>query len=57
MIDKIFIQEGEIHRTEKTFDNDVEYIRKNAIIEWIKSQRWSVRGVTWETLINMLNSL
>lgn len=31
--DKIYIQEGAILRTEKTYDNDVCYIRKEALLE------------------------
>ena len=35
--DKIYIQAGAIFRTEKTFDNDVCYISKDALLEWAKS--------------------
>ena len=36
MEDKIVIMEGEVHRTEKRYDNDIEYVRKGAILNWIK---------------------
>lgn len=32
--DKIYIQEGAILRTEKTYDNDICYIRKDYLLEW-----------------------
>ena len=37
--DKIYIQAGAIFRTEKTFDNDVCYIRKDALLEWAKEKK------------------
>jgi hypothetical protein len=35
---KIYIQEGAILRTEKTYDNDVCYIRKEALLEWLNKE-------------------
>ena len=46
--DKIYIQEGAILRTEKTYDNDICYIRKDALLEFIEkqSQNWSSDSIT-----------
>ena len=37
--DKIVIMDGEIHRTEKTYINDIEYIRKGTLLEWAKARK------------------
>ena len=42
--DKIYIQAGAIFRTEKTFDNDVCYIRKDALLEWAKKELSGIDG-------------
>lgn len=71
--DKIVIMDGEIHRTEKTYVNDIEYIRKDALLEWSKGQKaWLKQGYKkdWKNedtlnggrlmldkLINKLNSM
>ena len=34
--DKIYIQDGAKLRTEQIYDNDVCYIRKDALLEWAK---------------------
>lgn len=36
--EKIYLQEPTKVRTEKKYDNDVEYIRTDSVIEWIKSK-------------------
>ena len=36
--DKIYIQEGAILRTEKTYDNDVCYIRKDYLLKWLDGE-------------------
>lgn len=37
--DKIVIMDGEIHRTEKTYINDIEYIRKDALLEYLTGRK------------------
>ena len=36
--DKIVIQSGALIRTEKVFDNDIEYIRKDLLLEWVEER-------------------
>ena len=63
--DKIVIMDGEIHRTEKTYINDIEYIRKDALLEWAKEQasiteKLNGKGAmlkAWDSLINKIESL
>ena len=69
--DKIYIQEGAILRTEKTYDNDVCYIRKDYLLEWLEQelaqrQQWFERYEDAEDLhacneltkiINKLNEM
>ena len=38
-LDKIVIMDGEIHRTEQTYINDIEYIRKDALLEWAREKK------------------
>ena len=38
MEDKIVIMEGEVHRAEKRYDNDIEYVRKDALSEWLQKE-------------------
>lgn len=40
--DKIYIQEGAVVRTEKTFDNDVKYIREDALLAWAKEKNQEI---------------
>ena len=37
--DKIVIQSGALIRTEKVFDNDIEYIRKDLLLEWVEERQ------------------
>ena len=46
--DKIVIMDGEIHRTEKTYINDIEYIRKDALLEFLKKKVNEI-GIAMET--------
>ena len=66
--DKIVIMDGEIHRTEKTYINDIEYIRKDALLEWAKrlKEKWEEPPMSrhspgcvfmLEQVINKLNSM
>lgn len=40
MEDKIVIMEGEVHRTEKRYDNDIEYVRLDALLE--RAEKWFI---------------
>ena len=60
--DKIYIQEGAILRTEKTYDNDVCYIRKEVLLEWAKEtylneKASAIRKVCYKQLIDKLNEI
>ena len=39
------------------FPSSDEYIRKDALLEWINEHRALHSGVTWNTLIDRINSL
>lgn len=63
--DKIYIQEGAILRIEKTYDNDVCYIRKDYLLEWAKERyQQTISNVgcytghsVWAEVIEKLESL
>lgn len=65
--DKIYIQQDMINNIpleQKEFDDDVEYIRKDLLLEWAKGEMMpgnSAEGKGWnlalQTLIDKINSL
>ena len=64
--DKIYVQHAKsmsngfvgIAWVDKNFNGEpVEYIRKDALLEWIAVHRLLHGGVTWNTLIDKLNEL
>ena len=60
MKDKIYIQEGAILRTEKTYDNDVCYIRKDYLLEWLEDMKFmakSERVGAYQNVIDKLNKM
>ena len=44
-------------RTQNLGNTTTEYIRKDALLEWIAVHRLLHGGVTWNTLIDKLNEL
>ena len=38
-------------------ETEIEYIRKDALLEWINEHRALHSGVTWNTLIDKINEL
>lgn len=60
--DKIYIQQDMINNIpleQKEFDDDVEYIRKDALLEWAKEleQNRLMGYIMFDELINKLESL
>lgn len=55
--DKIVIMDGEIHRTEQTYINDIEYIRKDALLEWARNSRDSAGKLSYTEFIEKIETL
>lgn len=43
MYNRIFVVDSAIFRTEKTFDNDVEYINKDYLINILKEEKAQIK--------------